>query len=208
MASLRLVGVLVVVLLLSGCVSVVSLPAPRLSDAEIVELNDARLEQAWEYSGLSVTLKGTDTPVQVVAAEDWAHAYVVCMNAAGYDEYLVMESGGSYGDYSAVEDREERAAIVVCSTRVMLDPALFNQLNHAELDLWYDYFEQVLVPCLALQQVEVINAPTRAEFQNTFGGWNPYWAVHERDIERANTDSALHSLCPPQPPGYPDPGMW
>ncbi len=208
MGSLRLVGVVVAALLLSGCVSVVNLPAPGLSDAEIIELNDEMMEQAWDYSGLSVTLQGADSPVQVVAPEDWAPTYVACMSAAGYDQYVVMEEGGSYGDFGAVEDPAEQAAILVCSTRVMMDPALYNQRNHAELDLWYDYFEQVLVPCLALQRIEVINAPTRSEFQDSFGSWNPYWAVHERDIERANTDSELHALCPAQPPGYPDPGIW
>lgn len=200
-----LLGAIAVLLTLSGCVTAVSAPAPGLSAAEEAAVRQLVSDSVWESLGLSSELRPPDPPVVVVSPEDWVGEFSSCMNDAGFENYLESQGAMSSGQG---QSQDEQLAVYRCSVGVSVDYGETGFLNHAQRDYWYDYFGQVLVPCLVDHGVDVLEAPTRAEFQEGFGDWNPYWAIGAVDQDRVYGDTQLQTECPFAPPGVPDPGYF
>ena len=205
MGSARLLGVVLVALGLSGCVT--SAPEPGLSDAEAAALQQAFNDSSWQATGLSDDLRPADPSTEFVPSEEWVGRFVSCMNDAGYDNYEASPDGFGYSVEDQGRTDSEQLTFYICDVSYRADYDELVQLNHAEMDYWYDYYKQELVPCLENHDVPIFEAPTRAEFHEDFGTWNPYWSVRPKDQEFVFSDEQLHRECPFVPPGadYPDP---
>lgn len=204
MGSGRLAGILLVTLALSGCVT--SAPEPGLSEAESAEIRTQLSDSLWESTGLPTDRRPPDPASTAVSIDEWAATIVACMRDAGYTNYAVA-SGGGYTSEGNPDDGELIAGFV-CRLSVTIDYGDSAYLNHAQRDYLYDYYQRNLVPCLANHGISVSEAPTRAEFQELLGAWNPYYAVPNAQQGRMFSDEELKAECSFYPPDMPDPGYF
>ena len=205
---MRRVLVAASLLLLVGC-SATPAPEPGLDAADVDELRDYLIDIYWASTGLSDDLRPPRSSVTVVDGSDRDAAYVKCMNNAGFDNYDAIPGGGyTIGDASMDDRRDdELIADYVCGTSFEIDGQFDGVYNDAQLDYLYDYYQQILVPCLQVLDYQVAEVPTRAEFSGNWGGWHPYYSVEALRQEAFFEDKRVPSECPPTPAGIADPGF-
>lgn len=184
-----------VLLALAGC-STVAAPPPGLSVSERAALQDRLRERAWQNTGLPDDSRPPDPLVVEVPIDEWGETYERCMANAGFPSY--QYNGGDQPD-------DVTMAEYVCNVSLWPD-AEQGWYNAAQLGYLYDYFDQTLVPCIALHGGEVVDAPSRQEFFELFGGWSPYTSMRAADTQRIFSDKTVLRDCPPMPPGMDDPG--
>jgi len=194
---------LAVLLALTGC-SAVAMPEPGLSEAEREIVQQQTRDNYWAVTGLPDEQRPAATPMTVVPSEEWPTRFVECMNAQGFANYAVAGDGYSTYTIESEDPTVEALASYVCSTSFWTDYGWFNT---AQLDYLYDYYEQTLVPCLAVHNAQIWGAPSREKFYAQGGGWHPYFNFPKKDQERIFADEALPDECPPVPPGMDDPGF-
>lgn len=194
-------------LLLSGC-TVVSAPEPGFTESELVEMRARVLDVRWHWTHLPDELRPPDPEVRFVSADDWATSLATCMNDAGFDNYQAVDFGLMITDVTRTADEADAASIAyyVCENSFRIVGQEGFLFNAKQLDYRYDYYSEVLIPCMALHEVEVFDAPSRAEFDDRFGFWNPYDSVTEKSVPILTTDATLFDECPSTPPGMPDDG--
>jgi hypothetical protein len=187
---------------LAGC-SATSAPAPGLSASERRAAQQLMSDGYWEFSGLPDDQRPAATPVTLVSAEEWPERFVKCMNDAGFDSYQVIDGGYSTYTDGSTPHEAEALATYECSTSFWVEDGWYNT---AQQNYLYDYFEQMLVPCLALHGGEVWGAPSREKFIAEQGNWHPYFAIRKQDQERIVADKTVPVDCPPVPVGMDDRG--
>lgn len=195
-------------LLLSGCATV-SAPEPGLTAAELADVHHRELDLTWSRTGLPDELRPEDPDVQVVHPDDFADYLVDCLSEAGFDQY--SEQSGAFATDEVVQTAEERdanaLAFYVCQASMIIEGSDDNWLNPAEVDYLYDYYQQMLVPCLALRDIQLVDILSRQEFVDTFGFWNPYFALTEASQTVLMGNSDIFVECAPTPPGMDDGGI-
>ena len=90
----------------------------------------------------------------------------------------------------------------VCDAKYPVDPSLTQPPTDAELDYLYNYFVDVLNPCLEREGIEVIEPPSRQAFKDSLlspDSWSPYVDV---DIRGQDEWTRLNRACPQSPPGF------
>ena len=196
-----------IVLALAGC-SAVRPPQPGLTDTELSNYYELRADTEWADTGLPDELRPPALPVQVVSGEEWGDVLADCMNDAGYDNYAGL--GGGLSSYYVArpfdEAQAEVATLYSCQSAVRLDSDADYLLNPAEVEFLYDYYEQVLVPCLEVHNVQLNDAPTHAKFVETNAGWNPYYSVSPDSFPLLAEGTVLVD-CPGMPPGMAELGI-
>ena len=196
-----------IALALSGCATVTT-PRAGLTAAQLDDYYQLRADLDWRRTGLPDELRPPPPTVHVVNGDQWATVLADCMNSAGYDNY--SDEGGGFGSFyverTAEEEQVEVATLFGCRSAVRLEGQDDFLFNPAQVDYLYEYFQDVLVPCLAVNEVEVMEVPTRAEFVESNAGWNPYFSVAKRSWPiLADGDVLLD--CPDMPPGMPGLGL-
>lgn len=207
----RLFAAVLVVLALAGC-STATVPPVGLTADEIDDVREQILDMYWQSTGLSDDLRPPNPRVTVISQDEWTFAYVKCMFASGFEDYVELDGGYTIGDRD-YEDRSDAEIVAdfVCATSLEVDGQYEGLLNDAQLDYAFDYYAHILVPCLALQGFEVVHPPTREQFSEGFGNWHPYYAIQQGQQEAFFADTRVIEICPPMPDGIPDPGfarMW
>lgn len=205
-SDLRLALAATAALLLGGCAAV-SAPPPGFSAQELADAHAHALDVRWSWTQLPDEQRPPDPEVQIVSNEEWAPFLARCMNEAGFDNYQAVGNGLLIDDLPAEEQDASTLAFFVCESSIRIDGSDSFLLNEAQLDYLYDYFVQMLVPCLMLHDIELHDVPTRAEYADLLGTWNPYWAFSDQSRGRLTTDRTLFEECPSQPPGMPDDGL-
>lgn len=197
-----------VVLALVGC-SATPAPEPGLDPADVDELRDYLIDTYWASTGLSDDLRPPRPSVTVVDASDRDSAYVKCMNNAGFDNYYALSDGGyTIGDASMdARPEDELIADYVCGTSFEIDGQFDGVYNDEQLDYLFDYYQQILVPCLQVLGYQVAEVPSRAVFAGNWGGWHPYFSVEALQQEAFFEDKRVPVKCPPTPAGIADPGF-
>lgn len=194
---------LVVLLALSGC-AVVAAPEPGFSDAERNLVRQSASDGWWESSGLPDELRPAAVPVAVVGADEWPTLFVGCMNGLGFDNYRVRTGQVVISEYDGTDLVAAMLAHYTCRMSYWTDAGRYNA---DEMDYLYDYYEQTLVPCLTVHDLELIDVPSRQDFvDGWFGRWNPYDSVHESDRDWALSDEGTLRDCPRMPPGIEEEG--
>lgn len=201
--------VVALALMLSGC-SVVTAPHGGISDTELATMQQRALDVRWQHTGLPDSMRPPAVPVQTVSNEEWAPAWAGCMNAAGFDNYRVQGNGVSieFVKQTPEEDDANALALYVCETSIRVGSQETFVYNPAQLDYLYDYYRDVLTPCLLVRDIELDpeQVLTREQFSDAFGGWNPYAVVTQNMRERLIADDSIFDECPPEPPGIVDRG--
>lgn len=201
----RLLVVAVLLLSLSGCVTTVA-PAGGLSADERSAIQQFSIDRQWQYLGLPDAERPPQPAVVVVSRDQYGAALVNCMNNAGFDNYRVNSKGIVSISIDEDQTSDELVQNYLCRAGLWADGDE-GWYNDAELGYIYDYFETVLVPCMATLGAQVDDAPPRAEFLAEHGGWHPYLYVDEDDQARFFGDRSVLATCPAVPPGVADPGL-
>lgn len=203
--SLRL-ALVAVVLLLTGC-STVAAPEPGLTAEELDDLRQLRTEGLWAATGLYPDQRPANPPVTTVSIDDWAAAYVKCMNIAGFDDYELEGNGYSVTGTDGESSELERLTNYLCAMSFEVEGEFDGMLNAAQIAYLYDYYAQTLVPCLAAHGYKVDLVPTRGEYEAQGGNWHPYFSMHAEEWVELFDDSSMLLKCPPGPPGMEDLGF-
>lgn len=202
----RALAAAVLLLALTGC-TVVPAPEPGLTTEEKDAIREKQTEGLWAATGLYPDQRPASPPVTVVSLDDWAAAYVKCMNVAGFPSYEVTEGGGFTYEPSEGDDSElERLSIYLCQMSFELEGQFDNRYSAAQIGYLYEYYSEELVPCMASRGFPVAGGPTRYEFEQGLGSWHPYLALRDDVRLEMMTDPDFLVVCPPMPPGIPDPG--
>ena len=177
-----------------------------MSDQERSEAYAELLDQSWQR--VSSQFPDAERPevelVRYVDQNEWAEVTVSCLVEQGVDAKVSTDGQGGY-EMAGVEGQllPMEIAIYTCNARYPTDPALTLPLTEAELDFVYDYYVNVLNPCLENEGVEITEAPSRQAFIDTYGAsegwWTPYEAVGTTGEEDWNQ---LNRVCPQSPPGF------
>jgi len=196
--------VVVVVLALSGCATVQA-PKPGLSDQERSEVRQFWMDRLWLFTGLPDDQRPPAPPMVEGSIQESNVAFVTCMNAAGFDNYRLIDDGGYSVDDDGEMGDDELLAAYSCRAGFWVDGDE-GWYSDAQLSYLYDYYTEVLVPCMAAYGATVDYAPTREWFLAQHGGWHPFSSISEDDQERYFGNRATLVECPPAPPGIEDPG--
>ena len=183
----RAVLLAVVVLLLAGCAER-SAPSGGMTPQELDEYRAAVADRMWQFTGLDDSLRPT-VEVRTLDPGDWM---------------IQMEQCAATKVTGAPELRTKvTVAAYVCRATHQRSPEVHSMLNTAQLDYLYDYYQQVLIPCLRLHGVVVPEPLTRSEATDVgrFAGypWNPYGDVVDFAREDLRDMTAWH-FCPAFPP--------
>ena len=196
-----MLGVAVVTAVALGGCATLAAPEPGFSDEEWAEYTYAQADARWEYLGLPLDLQPLNAPVVIVASDDYPAKYAECMNDAGFDRYLPDGTIEGSEDSFVVTSDAELIASFGCSTHLALKSQENGMLNAAQREYAYDYYAEVLVPCLIKHNIDLGAVPSREQFDEMLGVWNPYNSVREEDLDRVSSDDELRADCLPVPPG-------
>ena len=172
----RRVLLLVLALTLAGCAS-----APADDPADVSLRLQHRLD-----SEFNPRLGGIDrpaaTPVRFSLPNGWGGLMRGCMKDSGFDAF---EYDRFYGFTNAGKQQvytgEQGLAWYHCTQELPTYDTVYVEFSDADLDLLYDYYVELLVPCLESVGAEVAEVPSRAAFadggEGQPGWWNPYLSV-------------------------------
>ena len=198
-------GLLVaVVVLLVGCAQVEHAPQDDFSEAQLEQLHEQVGDVNWANLGYRDELRPQIDSFVVVSAADWWPLFQTCMDEAGYPGYPNQTFND--GELDMAESQALSIADFSCQQQTLTDPVSSGYLSPAQADYAYDYYQQTLIPCLALRQVAVTDIPSRADFVESFGAWSPYWSI-SLNFEDRHTREMLEA-CPAIAPGLPDLGFY
>lgn len=179
-------------------------PPPQLSEQEVDAAYADFLDQSWQR--VESQFPDAERPdverVRFIDQSEWAEVIVACLVEQGVDAKVSNDGQGGYESQGVVGQELSMAiAAYVCDAKYPVDPSLTQPLTDAELDYLYNYFVDVLNPCLEREGIEVTEPPSRQAFKDsllTVDSWTPYLAVDIRGQEEWNR---LNRACPQSPPG-------
>ena len=179
-----------------------------MTDAQLDDYYELQADVMWKQTLFSDDLRPPDAPTQLVTGEAWAQTIADCMNVAGFDNY--QEEGGGLMISSVARPADglldEQLAFYSCRSGLRLTSQEDSLHNPAEIDYLYEYYQEVLVPCLLVNDIDIYEAPTRTQFIEQSGWWNPYYSVSQSSLPKL-TDGTVLAACPPGPPGMSDQGI-
>lgn len=204
----RVLGALIALLALTGCVQVTTPPEPGFSGAQDQAYAEDSADLMWANSPWS-ELRPDDLEVKVVSEADWAPAVIGCLADAGYTGYVDIGFGGIMLPDSPTE--AESLAQMLCFTTWQLSAEDTGRLNEAQLGYLYDYYRESVIPCYELAGLRVGEAPSRADFIADGGSWMPSGiptdglTSFEQGASpwyRSTPDNDLLARCPISPPEW------
>jgi hypothetical protein len=180
-------------------------PPPQLSEQEVDAAYAEFLDQSWQR--VESAFPDAERPdvdlVRFIDQSEWAEVIVACLVEQGVDAKVSNDGQGGYESQGVVGQELSMAiAAYVCDAKYPVDPSLTQPLTDAELDYVYDYFVNVLNPCLEREGIEVTEPPSRQAFKDsllTVDSWTPYLAVLENPGQDEWT--RLNRVCPQAAPG-------
>jgi hypothetical protein len=198
----RVLAAALVVLALAGCTAVGPPPA-GFSPHQWNERRALELDRAWQSTGLPDTLRPPTPEPVAISPDEWAGAFAQCMNNAGFDNYQAQGDGVMITEVDMTPEMEESQTIAWYTCGATFRVAGNEGYNDAEFEYIYDYYRDELIPCLAMHQVEIASdeVPTRQQFADGLGSWNPYGAVTDAAKKHLFRDASIADDCPDTPPG-------
>lgn len=172
-----------IALSISLCLALVGCTTPRVPPPsavvpDVAEVTEQRVAQVWERTGLEGTVERPD--VQPSANRSFA-ALSACIDDAGITEWMMTDGpdGPGFQTTGAANTAEVQLAMYECFARHPTETLGRGvSLTTEQLDYLYDYYRSWVIPCLALDEITVLGAPTRDEFHTPlYEGWSPYAAT-------------------------------
>jgi hypothetical protein len=202
----RALAGLLVLLVLTGCVPTARPPAGGFTDEQSLKLALARTEGVFPDGlpdGYTVTL---------VESQDLGDAIVECLADEGFESYTSLGDGVLWSGDGAMSDAEGQAW-TLCSTAWQAFPSETDALNDQQLGYLYDYYRESVVPCLALAGITLPDPPTRRQFIESGGAWQPVLPQSETYVSggfdtgaspwlRSTPGGDLMARCPTWPPEW------
>jgi hypothetical protein len=192
----RRIILLAVGLALAGCAS------PPADDPADVSLHlQQRLDAAFN-PGLGGIDRPAAAPVRFALPNGWGGLMGRCMNDSGftafdYDRFYGFTNAGEQASHTGAEG----LAWYRCTQQYPEFDTVFVKFSDADLDTLYDYYAEVLVPCLGALGAPVTEMPSRTDFADGGAGqpgwWNPYLSV-DSPGSTANVD-LLFAKCDAYP---------
>jgi hypothetical protein len=163
----KLLAAAVIALALAGCTQVAEPPQPTDAelDAYILEQQD---RQWYEYG--SPQFVRPEVQSQLVEPNKYNDPDESC----GAGVVSIIDIDGGIVSVTAVPSSE--TAQYECHVAQISYPSSVEYYTSDQLGFLYDYYRDVLVPCLQMQGLVVTYAPTREEFSSAPGlvPWDPY----------------------------------
>jgi len=196
MAKLLPVLAISVVLALAGCAAA---PPPPLGDDERAMILGRVQDEAWSRVDYPEALRPPVPAEETLADEDWIVAVIACLKNVGFD---VTRRGFEFGYRSSQGQTPLDFAVrsYVCSIKNPRLGAVAVYLDDDQLGLIYDYYAQVVRPCLLLEGQSSPVPPERGEFVDRFFlfSWHPYDDVWAAALPTDRL-AAIERECPPVP---------
>lgn len=203
----RVVPVVVLALLVSGCTAREIPLVADLTVAERSQYADQQRDEDW--AAVAHRFPTAERPVVErveFMAPSWIGVTIAgCLANAGFPSATYSPDGGVSPGPAEPERAEELAvATYVCATRYPASPDQQSRLSRRETARLHGYFSGRLAPCLEAAGRAVGDIPPLAEFDGRlrFGPvWSPYGALGPLPpAERAQ----LEVRCPLYPEGFRD----
>lgn len=178
-------------------------PAPTLSPGALGPALESARDARWE--GLSARFPEAQRPdtvlVRVVAPQEWAAVQAECLQGLGFDVIATSDNGLMPQSIPLEQQEGLEVAMYTCDAQYPTDPAASLPLTKDELSYIYDYFTDVLTPCLEAAGVEVPEPSSRSLFIETYtsgDAWDPYLNVSGT---KGVVWEKINKTCPQTPPG-------
>lgn len=179
---------------------------PRgLSSAERSRLVQQELDRRWRLdTGDQGFLTQPNVPIlRFTTTQDAGPVFAHCMTVAGYPTSYTLQQGlvgptvaaKNYANYSVQK--------YVCQAQYPTDPVELGYFSTEQSQFLYNYWANVLTPCLRGQGVPVPPLPKRYPFgssayPNLSGPWDPYEKV--RTVRGNAIAPFIFTRCPEFPP--------
>jgi len=195
-----LVAPVAAVLLLAGCASPPTPPAPP-TDIELDEQVESESDALWDLMRLPT---GTPRPavgtVLYSSLDTVADIQVACLQAHNLPARRVT-GGYSITNSGQYTETESRVIQWTCRRQYPVDPRLTGYLSIPQALYMYDYFAKRTAPCLALEGYRVAPPPDRLAYVGLMRSgsvWNPYFTADGLSlVHSAEEQARINSRCPP-----------
>ena len=198
--GLRIFLLAAVLLAATGCSAA---PPPKPTAADTAVLMELQLDTVWDETGLDDALRPEVQPAASGDRVDDGFIFAGCMMNREWSGYMADTNSATYRSLSEATSDGERRDWYACYAA---HPATGALASIAQYDYVYDYYQDVLIPCLRGNGFAVDDAPTRNEFRTSTGPnsfmfipivWNPYYL-----IEGYSGPGSLpvEEKCPATPP--------
>ena len=154
----------------------------------------------WAERTLGPSAERPEVPIERFLNADEFLAVYECMADAGVPVEF-GEDGGVSWSWSSDDPIDAELARYTCQAQYPLYPPQAGSFTDEQHEYLYDYYQDVLVPCLLLQGYPVDgDVPTREEFNDLtsiHASWSPYSFIESpSDWEELE---ALYATCPAIP---------
>lgn len=211
-----MLGVVASALVISACAPARAQPPPDPTAAEVTSMMNSYVAQQTEQLGFGFPkVWGAVSFERFVRDSDRPIVLDSCVRDLGVTGVrFSADATTTSADATPDEALLQRLAIQACALRY---PALALRsylMTNAQLNYMFDYYQNVLVPCLRSSGY-LVSLPGREQFVNNgsreFYVWNPYddgslFAIGQRspgiDLEEAPSTAdgqLLIAKCPPRP---------
>lgn len=157
-----------------------------MNDGELLSYLEERLDGAWRNTGLEGTVRRPESdPAALVERFRDGNAdqgFFACVQAAGFESWGSGEENGGPVFFGANNQKLDPAEQLVFYSCFADNPSNGSYggllLTPEEYDYLYTYYQDWVIPCLALEGYTVLYVPTREEYRTGFGfGWIPYFSL-------------------------------
>ena len=138
------------------------------------------------------------TMAPTVSDHNWAPAIVKCLKTAGIVAYI--ENGAPIYGSAGQTPLEVAVTFYACEVGHPSESQVAAHLTRAQSGALYDYYLQVVRPCLLAAGAPSPASPDRSAASSLAGiaGWNPYQVIWTSSMA-ATTQAYLEQRCPPTP---------
>lgn len=137
--------------------------------------------------------------VRLVTLEEWPFAIAECLSAQGFLATAI--DGGLSAGAPAGQEMPYAIAYYVCSVEHPINPRQMVPLVDDQIRYLYDYYTQVMTPCLEAEGYQVPDPPSLQTFMSSYGqpgSWAPYTLVAEAVSSQEEWDR-INRLCTQTP---------
>ena len=201
---LRIVLFAGALVMIPGCSTSMS-PPPEPTPADVAELWSLQVDTVWQDTGLEDDLRPEVTAGEPINVGEIARVFAGCMMDRGWPDYFADSSSASYRSLNETSSDAERLDWYSCFAMHRMANS-GNLRSIAQYDFVYDYYQEILIPCLRENGYAVLHAPSRDEFRTGTGVdvpafqpfvWNPYYALPGFS---GVGSLPVAELCPAEPP--------
>lgn len=200
----KVLAILAVVVNLTACSTEIRPPElPDYSPAELEAQTAADNQRA--LNDLLRDFPDAEVPevdrVRLVSLEEWPNAMAECLSAEGF--VAIAEDGGLSTSAPFGQELPYAISYYVCSVEYPINPRVMVPLVEDQIRYLYEYYTQVMTPCLDAEGYEVPEAPSLQTFVSTYGqsgSWAPYTLVAEAVSSQEEWDR-INRLCTQTPAG-------